>query len=201
MVKIKIRWFLEHDSPLTVCAWLPNNGGQCVGTNRLPSVGKWEADTTKRNSHEKSSANQKLEFRISWNKTLIVFMGRRLTKICLVKVFIKFPIWIKELKTYGQLTSALKKAPFGHAPSRGSSLAVHLLLPSQTTYLGDFKWAKWQELPRNCAFVGFITFQVMRRLIRSFDIPSGQPAVIWPSSLSGVGNLNIFGWDGEFQQE
>ena len=40
MVKIKIRWFLENDSPLIVCAWLPNNGGQCVGTNRLPSVGK-----------------------------------------------------------------------------------------------------------------------------------------------------------------
>ena len=54
MVKIKIRWFLENDSPLTVCAWLPNNGGQCVGTNRLPSVSKGEADTaTKKLSREK----------------------------------------------------------------------------------------------------------------------------------------------------
>ena len=58
-------------------------------------------------------------------------MGKRLTKICSVKIFINFPMWIKELKTYGQLTSALKKVPFGHAPSRGSSLAAHLLLPSQ----------------------------------------------------------------------
>ena len=97
-------------------------------------------------------------------------MDKRLTKICSVKIFIKFPIWIKELKTYGQLTSALKKVPFGHAPSRGSSLAVHFLLPSQIYRFWRLQGQKRQELPRNCAFVGFITFQVVRRLIRSFNI-------------------------------
>ena len=37
----------------------------------------------------------------------------------------------QRVETYGQLTSALKKAPFGYAPSRGRSLAVHFLLTSQ----------------------------------------------------------------------
>ena len=37
----------------------------------------------------------------------------------------------QRVETYGQLTSTLKKAPFGHAPSRGRSLAVHFLLTSQ----------------------------------------------------------------------
>lgn len=58
-------------------------------------------------------------------------MDKRLAKICAVKIFIKFSIWIKDLKTHGQLTSVLKKAPFGHAHSRGSGLAVHFQVPPQ----------------------------------------------------------------------
>ena len=53
-------------------------------------------------------------------------MGKRLAKICSVKILIKFSIWIKDLKTHKQLTSALKKAPFGHAHSRGPSASSNL---------------------------------------------------------------------------
>ena len=62
MVKMKIGWFSEHDSPSTVCAWLPKMAVSALepsSTDFLLSINE-KPTQRQRKSHEKNSANQKL---------------------------------------------------------------------------------------------------------------------------------------------